>query len=523
MPRANSSNWAVNDQITAARLQDLNEDLDDIYTLGADRGRVRTAVSGTALRIDIAAFAYRIGSVSGQYAGGTDIVVTNSATNYVEIDTTGTIQINTSTWESSGTYARLATVTCSGGVVTAISLWKPDVVGGSLGGVSLATISDKTADYTVVTGDVGKVFTNSGASAQIRFDLPSDNSGFQVDIFVTTQSILLVPNGSDTIDFVSSTALTFLRGRTASSTIRLIKRSTTKWVVSSYTGTWEFVTGDKAFVIGGDTPADTVDTLALSTDTKGSGANVLTAARGELASTPGLIGYGYVGGGTNSGYQTAIYKLAMIAETWSTLASGISDSRAMGNLSNIHSTTKGYMAGGTDGTVKDVVDAITKSSDAVGTIAVLPAVRRQGWGCSVPTTAGYYIGGANVGNETAQYKLTYSGETWSTLANALDTARRYVSSAQDGVTAGYGFGGSVATSEIIKFTFASETSDASSASLAGNRSEGCGIHGHLAGYMCGGASTTIEKLLYSTVTRTTLSATLTGSVSNCIGLSPQVS
>ena len=77
MPRINSSDWSVNDPITAVRLQDFNEDIDDIYTLGTDRGRIRTAISGTPLMIDIAAFAWRVGSTSGQYAGATDIAVSD--------------------------------------------------------------------------------------------------------------------------------------------------------------------------------------------------------------------------------------------------------------------------------------------------------------------------------------------------------------------------------------------------------------------------------------------------------------
>lgn len=133
MPRTNSSNWSTNAQITAVRLQDFNEDVDDIYTRGSDRLRVYSAVSGTALRIDIGAGAYRVGSIHGTYAGGTDIVVTNTATNYVEIDNTGTVSVNTSSWDATGAKARLGVVVCSGGVVTSITLWKPDVIGGVLG------------------------------------------------------------------------------------------------------------------------------------------------------------------------------------------------------------------------------------------------------------------------------------------------------------------------------------------------------------------------------------------------------
>lgn len=172
MPRINSSNWAVNDQITAARLQDLNEDLDDIYVYGVDRGRVRTAISGTALRIDIAAFAWRVGGSSGQYVGGTNIVVTNTATNYVEIDSTGTIAINTTGWTAAN--GRLATVTCSGGVVTAISIWKPDVVGGSLGSSFLVNTETLAANKTLSSTDKYTQLLNPNGTAR---DVTLDTSG----------------------------------------------------------------------------------------------------------------------------------------------------------------------------------------------------------------------------------------------------------------------------------------------------------------------------------------------------------
>lgn len=151
MPRKNSTTWNVGDNVAGSRLQAFNLDVDDLYSGGSDRGRIWMAASATALKIDIAAFAWRVGTVSGQYAGGTDITVTNTATNYVEIDSTGTIQINTSAFTVNN--GRLGTVTCAGGVVTAISIWKPDVVGGALGGANLVNIETLSGSRTLITTD----------------------------------------------------------------------------------------------------------------------------------------------------------------------------------------------------------------------------------------------------------------------------------------------------------------------------------------------------------------------------------
>jgi hypothetical protein len=58
--------------------------------------------------------------------------MTDAATNYVMIDLTGTIQVSTSAWNAD--YTRLAIVVTSGGDITSITLWRNDVVGGTLGG-----------------------------------------------------------------------------------------------------------------------------------------------------------------------------------------------------------------------------------------------------------------------------------------------------------------------------------------------------------------------------------------------------
>lgn len=129
MPRKNSTTRSVGDDITSSRLNDINEDFDDLYLNGPDRLRVYNAISWTPLRIDISAGAYYIWSTSGVYAWWTDIVVTNNATNYVMIDNSWTITISTSA--RTAWLWRLAQVICSGGAVTNIILRNNMVFGGA--------------------------------------------------------------------------------------------------------------------------------------------------------------------------------------------------------------------------------------------------------------------------------------------------------------------------------------------------------------------------------------------------------
>lgn len=53
--------------------------------------------------------------------------MTNNATNYVQIDSSGTIQVSTSAWNAN--YTRLAIVTTVSGAITSIVVWRVDAVG----------------------------------------------------------------------------------------------------------------------------------------------------------------------------------------------------------------------------------------------------------------------------------------------------------------------------------------------------------------------------------------------------------
>lgn len=143
MPRKNSMDWSDGDSSTAARMNDINEDLDDVFANWSDRLRVYEAVSWTPLRIDIGAWPYYVWSTVWMYAWGTDIAVTNAATNYVMIDNTGTIQISTSAWNNS--YARLAIVVCSGGEITSITLWNTGFWGNLSADITWTTVTVDTS------------------------------------------------------------------------------------------------------------------------------------------------------------------------------------------------------------------------------------------------------------------------------------------------------------------------------------------------------------------------------------------
>ena len=102
MPRKNSTAWNVADPITAARLNDLNDDLDDLYANWDDRLRI---IWNTGLNIEILPGYYRVATSEGYFTWSI-IWLTDNATNYIMIDDTWAIQVSTTSWNVN--YAKLA-------------------------------------------------------------------------------------------------------------------------------------------------------------------------------------------------------------------------------------------------------------------------------------------------------------------------------------------------------------------------------------------------------------------------------
>ncbi len=69
------------------------------------------------------------------------------------------------------------------------------------------TQSDKTANYTVLTGDTRKIFTNEGATGLITFTLPAATLGLVYEFMVVdSDGIKVVANGAETISIGNNTS-----------------------------------------------------------------------------------------------------------------------------------------------------------------------------------------------------------------------------------------------------------------------------------------------------------------------------
>jgi len=111
-----------------------------------------------------------------------------------------------------------------------------------VGGGGSFTVVAKTSNYPVVSGDVGKVFTNEGASGTVTFTLPAAAAGLHF-YFVAqaSQVITLTAASGDTIKvgFTTSSAGGSLSSSgTSDDWVRLIAINATEWVAIPYEGSW---------------------------------------------------------------------------------------------------------------------------------------------------------------------------------------------------------------------------------------------------------------------------------------------
>lgn len=104
----------------------------------------------------------------------------------------------------------------------------------------LETVEAKTASYTVVAADNGKVFTDEGASVGITFTLPTASVGLHLT-FVNTINPALTVNraGTDTINVGLTSGTSVASASTGNGgVLRLISAVAGRWFALTELGTW---------------------------------------------------------------------------------------------------------------------------------------------------------------------------------------------------------------------------------------------------------------------------------------------
>lgn len=133
-----SKSWTSGDPATAAEFNKIRDDFDELFVKGSERLKIFKLTTDGALVVRVGAGTYRVWGTEWQYAGGT-VTVGASVTTYIMINSAGAIQTSTSAWD--GQYARLGVVVSSGGVITSITQWRNDAVGGDFWGTPTGAIT----------------------------------------------------------------------------------------------------------------------------------------------------------------------------------------------------------------------------------------------------------------------------------------------------------------------------------------------------------------------------------------------
>jgi len=126
---------------------------------------------GTGLTVGIASGNYNIAGIEGNYAGITNQAVTDNTTNYVEMDNTGAISVNTSGFTAA--YLHLATVITASG--------------------SVSSITDKRTFVTNAGAGVGTAIWRQGTPTGT---IDGTNTTFTLPNTPDASSLLLILDGS---------------------------------------------------------------------------------------------------------------------------------------------------------------------------------------------------------------------------------------------------------------------------------------------------------------------------------------
>lgn len=101
----------------------------------------------------------------------------------------------------------------------------------------------KTADYTVLASESGKLFSTVGAAGAVTFAMPAATPGLKYRFHVgAAQELRIDPNGTETISLpstgVAGAAGKYLTANAAGETVDIECPVAGTWAVFGFTGTW---------------------------------------------------------------------------------------------------------------------------------------------------------------------------------------------------------------------------------------------------------------------------------------------
>lgn len=226
---------------------------------------------------------------------------------------------------------------------------------------------------------------------------------------------------------------------------------------------------------------------------------------------------GYWMGGAQGAILTSGEKFTFASQTNAATPNALPAGAQQGQSGSSNSGVAGYLYGSTNRTI---IQKILFSTDATSNlVAVLSAVNRQSTGFSNYSVAGYCAGGYNEVNRLNTFeRLAFPAETSSTLGVFLTavTSNQPASFGNRNV-AGYVAGGNTSSgviSRIDKLTFPAEVKSTLSDTLTTAKYSISGgfTNDQVAGYVAGGYDTdyssTVDKIALSTDVKSTTTSML---------------
>ena len=238
---------------------------------------------------------------------------------------------------------------------------------------------------------------------------------------------------------------------------------------------------------------------------------ILASSRREPA-LAGIAGY-FVGGITSGTVQNSIFKYTFSGDTTSTISATIGTSRYFASGMTNYGVA-GYVAGGYSASSVQAADKMTYSNETRSALTIT-FYSTESAGCTDSGTTGYQIAGYGLNaDQSNTYKLAFSNDTFSSGTNAAITARALGPYANNKGSRGYYGGGTAGGTAMYYYQFSNDTT----ATISGTLSKASypqsvsdeGTSFIMTATTYGSSPTTLNKFPFSTETRTTLSATLTG-------------
>jgi hypothetical protein len=386
---------------------------------------------------------------------GTILPVANGGTNATATPTLGGVIVGTGT-----AYSTTAAGT-SGQVLTSNGAAAPTWQAAGGGGGSSLTIDNKTAAYTIVTGDLGKVINCTSGTFTVSLTAAATlGSGFNVTIWNTsstsTHVITIDPNGAETIDGSDTITLRLGEGtqivsngtnwitgnkksmRYYAENATTLLRPVASGASSIAMGNGGYASGSNAIAIGnsrvdGVVGANNTGTIAIGSGSSAAGSYCVSIGQDSSASNLRSVAIGLSATAT-ANFSVAVGAAASASNNDATSIGAYSvankvDATALGayaNASGVESTSIGSYSNATqnDATaLGSYANALQPYATSIGYNAYNNTVKNKytfgsAWSITFGTqdtaSAGKYILGASTTNATTTVLTTISGAVAST-------------------------------------------------------------------------------------------------------------